>query len=232
MTGYRVADSMVSPEKKGYMLPMKIRGFKIRRFKTRGFSLIEMMIVLAITVIIATFTFISVQPALRDARVNAGYNLTLMTMRRSRQTAVDTRKTYIVTFVVPQTIQVWRQDAGSPLPAPVLINAYTLPYDIEFKNVAGIPNTATTTPDQFGTGAYPIDFDINVGGGAGTSIYFKPDGGAYDLAGNVNNGVLYIARPTELYSSRAITMFGLTGRIKGWRLNKNTTAGTSEWQPQ
>jgi hypothetical protein len=56
-------------------------------------------------------------------------------------------------------------------------------------------------------------------------ISFYPDGSAHDLAGNLNNGVVYIARPGDLYSSRAITLTGATGRIRGWRL----AGGAKNW---
>jgi hypothetical protein len=52
-------------------------------------------------------------------------------------------------------------------------------------------------------------------------IYFLPDGSGQDLNGNINNGVLYIARAGDLYSSHAITFWGATGRIRGWRLFQN-----------
>lgn len=205
----------------------------MRSSRMRGFSLLEMAIVLAIMIIVSSITFLSLQPALKDSHVNSAYNLTLMTMRQARQTAVDSRKTYIVTFVAPQTIQVWRQNGAIPpaaAPPPVLINTYVLPRDVNFSNVSGIPTTATTTPDGFGAGSFPVDFDVDYGGGV-TSVYFKPDGGAYDNLGRLNNGVLYLARPTELYSSRAITLYGLTSQLRGWRLYKNAVAGTSEWKP-
>jgi prepilin-type N-terminal cleavage/methylation domain-containing protein len=203
----------------------------MRSNKIRGFTLIEMMIALSMSFVISAFAIMSVQGALKDARVTTAYNQTLMTLRNTRQLAVDDRKTYFVTFALPQTMQVWRQDQGSPaLPPPVLLNAYQLPYDVKFDTEPGIPTTATTTPDGFGTALSPLDFDQGSGGG-GTTIYFKPDGGAYDLAGNVNNGVVYMAHPGDLYSSRAITLYGLSGRMRGWRLYKNTASGTSQWQP-
>jgi hypothetical protein len=39
-----------------------------------------------------------------------------------------------------------------------------------------------------------------------------------------------MAHPGDLYSSRAITLYGLSGRLRGWRLYKNTVSGTSQWQ--
>ena len=197
--------------------------------RMRGFTLIEMLTVLSISFVVTAFAVMNIQGALKDARVTTAYNQTLMAMRNTRQLAVDNRKTYILNFVAPQTIQVSRQDGGAPLPPPVLLNTYTLPWDVQFRTEPGIPTTATTTPDGFGTAIAALDLDQGSGGG-GTSIYFKPDGAAYDLAGNVNNGVIYMAHPGDLYSSRAITVFGLSGRLRGWRLYKNTTSGTSQWQ--
>jgi hypothetical protein len=69
-------------------------------------------------------------------------------------------------------------------------------------------------------------------GGGFNSIYFRPDGGGYDQLGRLNNGVLYLNRPSELYSSRAISMFGLTGQLHGWRLVRNQAAGTTSWTTQ
>ena len=56
--------------------------------------------------------------------------------------------------------------------------------------------------------------------------------GAYDQLGRVNNGVFYISRPGELLSSRAISLFGLTGQLHGWRLQKNQTTGITSWITQ
>jgi prepilin-type N-terminal cleavage/methylation domain-containing protein len=205
---------------KGHMLSSKMRGF----------TLIEMLTVLSISFIVTAFAVMNIQGALKDGRVTTAYNQTLMALRNTRQLSVDTRKTYIVTLIAPQTMQIWRQDQGAPaLPPPVLVNTYTLPWDVQFRTEPGIPTTLTTTPDGFGTAISALDLDQGSGGG-GTSIYFKPDGGGYDLAGNLNNGVIYMAHPGDLYSSRAITLYGLSGRLRGWRLYKNSVSGVSQWQ--
>jgi hypothetical protein len=62
-------------------------------------------------------------------------------------------------------------------------------------------------------------------------IYFQPDGSAQDANSNINNGVVYIARPGDLASSRAITLWGATGRLRGWRLYITGT-GTKAWRQQ
>jgi hypothetical protein len=70
-------------------------------------------------------------------------------------------------------------------------------------------------------GALAIDFDQGIAVGAKNVIFFYPDGSAADVAGNVNNGVVYITRPGDINNSRAITLWGATGRLRGWHIYKN-----------
>jgi hypothetical protein len=82
---------------------------------------------------------------------------------------------------------------------------------------AGFP---ASTPDGFGTGITAIDFESTATPGVPLNyVVFYPDGSAQDNLGNFNNGVIYITRPGDTrFSSRAITVWGATGRIRGWRL--------------
>jgi hypothetical protein len=143
-------------------------------------------------------------------------------------------KRYILLFTAPGTITVQRWDYSPPpavSPAPVTVASYTLPPDIQFAVQAGFPNPG---PDGFGTGATPIVFNACVvveGGNPCVVLY--PDGSAQDDAGNpgnYNNGVVYLTRPGDVYSSRAVNVWGATGRIRGWRLYKQ--AGVNKWVQQ
>lgn len=212
-------DAQISfPQQKGFMAFRRVCGF----------SVLELMIVVAITIITTAFALISVQPALKDSRVSNGYNVTLMAIRRAREAAIAERRVYMVSFTAPGTVSITQVVTGT-----VTFNT-TLPSDVTFDAEPGIPNTATTTPDGFGTGASSgaIDFDVNVGAGGANTIYFYPDGSARDVNNNINNGVLYIARPGDIRTSRAITVWGLTGRIRGWRIYQNASAGTYYWREQ
>ena len=185
------------------------------RRRMRGFSLLEMMAVLAIALIVSGIAVMSLQPALKASRVRNSYNIALAAMRQARDTAVAQRQVYYVTFsnaAVPNTITITQGGSG------VVLTTYTLPPDVQFNCVTGIPTGAGTTPDGFGAGATPIDFDQGVAGGTKNIVYFQPDGSAQDINSNLNNGVIYIARPSELYSSYAITVWGATGRVRGWRM--------------
>jgi len=200
--------------------------------KARGFSLLEMMVVVAIVMIVASITFISILPALRQTSVNQAYDTTLMTLRRYRSQAITQRRRYQVQFTAPGTLQVWYLGVAVPInPAPVLVQTLTIPPDIQFAVQAGMPNTAATVPDGFGVGGTAIDFDQGVGAGGQNYVLFMPDGSSQDILGNLNSGIVYLGRAGEIESMRAVTVFGSTGRIRGWRLNQ-VPAGGTVWTQQ
>ena len=200
-------------------------GLPHRRFSSEaGFTLLEATIVLAVMLISAAFGFLTLKPMMQSSKVATAYNATLGTIRRAHDEAAAERRVYVVTFdntVTPNTITISQNDTLAA--GGILQTTTTLPTDITFSTQTGIPTTtngACPTPDGFGTGNKAIDFDQGVGSGGATSIYFYPDGSAHDKAlnGYVNSGVVYMGRQSDLYSMRAITVWGTTGRIRGWRL--------------
>jgi type II secretory pathway pseudopilin PulG len=210
--------------------------------KERGFSLMEMAMVLAIAMIMMSITFISLQPALRDIHNNQAYDLVMMQIRSARERAISTREQYIVCFgssactgaaqplgaPTAQSIQIYEWPAGTALTSAVQISNLPLPNDIKFQVISGVPTGAT--PDGFGTASAALDFDQGVTGGIATQIMFMPDGSAHDTNGNLNSGVLYLARSSDLYSSRAVSVFASSGRLRGWRLVN--ISGTATWIQQ
>lgn len=201
----------------------------MRRHSMRGFSLIETMIVLVLILIVSAIAIISIKPGLQQAHVANGYNTTLAAIRQAHDYAIAQRQIYSVTFSnasVPNTITITQVGNGN------IVATYQLPSDVAFTNVSGIPTAANATPDGFGVGNYAIDFDQTFSNGTlslQTVIRFWPDGTGEDINQNLNNGVIYIAQPGQLLSSRAITVWGATGRIRGWRL-VGGGAGTVYWR--
>ncbi len=210
----------------------------------RGFSMLEMTIVVSIAVIVSGIAFVNIQGGLKDSRVNGAYDNALMQLRMARERAIEERKRYIVTFGTPapalaltplgapnaKSVQVYRWDAGNPSPAPIQISTIDLPIDVAFQAIAGLPTSAAAVPDGFGNGSKAIDFDQGVGPGGGNLVMFMPDGSAVDLLGNSNNGVLYLARNGDMSSTRAVTVFGTSGRIRGWGLT--FPGGIATWKQQ
>ena len=184
--------------------------------KNRGFSLLELMITIAIGLTMAGVTFIALMPLFKQNHVDAAYDTALSVIRTYRSQSITQSKRYIITFTAPGTITVQYWGVAVPVsPAPVTVATYTLPSDIEFAVQAGFPAAA---PDSFGSGGTAIDFDQGMGLGSQNYIMFMPDGSSQDNLGNYNSGVLYLTRPGDMYSSRAISVFGTTGRVRGWRL--------------
>ncbi len=193
----------------------------------RGFTLLEMIVTIAIALIMAGVTFIALMPMFKDNHVNAAYDTTLSVLRNYRNQSISQSKRYILTFTAPGTITVQYWGVGVPVsPAPVTVATFSLPPDIQFAVQAGFPAPA---PDGFGAGGTAIDFDQGMGVGSQNYIMFMPDGSSQDTLGNYNSGVLYLTRPGELYSSRAVSVFGTTGRVRGWRL---VNQGGDKWVQQ
>jgi prepilin-type N-terminal cleavage/methylation domain-containing protein len=191
-----------------------------------GFSMVELSVVVLIILILVAVALVNMVPTVQNSKANAGMELVLGEMRRAHERAIDERRIYRITFVAPNQIQL---DVGQVAnvastitgTTPRFVQAQqplTLPDGIQFICVGGIPTGAGVVPDGLGSGVNSIDFDL-ANGGAGTQIYFQPDGRALDGANRLNDGVIYLAQPGNLYSSRAVTLFGSTGRSKGWTLS-------------
>jgi len=193
----------------------------MRSRKIRGFSLIELMVVIALTLVVTAFSIMTIQPSLKQGHVTQAFNQTLMALRQARDFSIAQRQIYYVTLsnaAVPNTITITQGSTGT------VTTTYSLPSDVAFVAIPGIPVSQAafpTTPDLFGIGATAIDFDQGVAGGVKNVIYFYPDGSAEDVIGNVNNGVVYVAMPGFVNTSRAITLWGATGRLRAWHINKS-----------
>src|ERR1700685_3818725 len=66
--------------------------------KQTGFSLMELLIVISCSLIMAAVVDVSLQPLLMQQHVDDAYNTTLNSLRRARDLAAMDMRTYIVTF--------------------------------------------------------------------------------------------------------------------------------------
>ena len=209
----------------------------MRSNNEHGFSLLEMLITVSIILILAGVSFVALVPSTSQSHLESAYSTSLMTLRNTRYLAITQSHEYVVTFnpggYAAGTIEVQYQppQVAGVFPPLQLVQTVTIPSDVSFAVYAGYP---AATPDGFGSGAAALDFGyLPTGGGGGSNqVVFMPDGSARDLLGNYNSGVLYMTRPSasNMYSSKAITVWGATGRIRGWRLNQVT--GSPVWTQQ
>ncbi len=190
--------------------------------KSRGFSLLELLVTIAIGLTVASIATMAYMPVMKQQHLTNAYNQTLTALRRAHDQAAGDMRIYVVSFTAPGTITVTQ----NTISGPVLFTS-VLPSDVTFHVEPGVPSSPTvapTTPDGFGSAGYAIDFDQGVPPGGGTVVQFNPDGTATDANGNINNGVVYFGRVGDLYSCRAVTLWGATGRVRGWRLYKSGAA--------
>jgi type II secretory pathway pseudopilin PulG len=195
--------------------------------RNRGFSLLELLIAIAIGFTMTAVTVMTMMPLFKQSHVDTAYDTTLSVLRNYRNLSVTQSVRYIVYYTAPGTITVQRWNFASPVsPAPVTVATYNLPTDVQFAVQAGFPNPG---PDGFGTGSTAITVNSCALVGANCLIFY-PDGSAQDDLGNYNSGVIYMTRPSDMYSSRAVSIFGTTGRVRGWRLYNQ--GGTNKWVQQ
>lgn len=192
------------------------------------------MITISIFLILSGVSYMALRPLLYQSHVNAAYDTTLMVLRNTRNLAITQSHEYYVNFnpagFPAGTIQVQYQGPAVGGAAPPLqqVLTYSIPVDVSFAVQTGFPANA---PDSFGTGVSAIDFGQALAGEPMNYVVFMPDGSAQDSLGNFNSGVVYLSQTSGgLYASRAVTVWGATGRIRGWRLNQQ--AGGPIWVQQ
>jgi prepilin-type N-terminal cleavage/methylation domain-containing protein len=120
--------------------------------KTKGYSLLEMIITVSIALILAGVTFISFQPMMNQGHTNSAYDTTLMALRNTRNLAITQSHEYYVNFHpsagFPGTIQVQYQPptvgAGAAPPAGASDHLHH-PLGCEVCRPGGIPRQLRRT---------------------------------------------------------------------------------------
>jgi len=196
----------------------------------RGYSALEVTVTLMILLIVASVAVFTLGNSLPAMHTNTGLQTTVQVLRQARQTAIDQRRTIVVTFNAPAgaTHSITVQEMVGGVIIPAALKQVPLPSDVQFFADPKLPKPPNT-PDGFGNGTVAIDFEDAVSATPGTQVFFLPDGSAQSAAGNLENGVVYIEKSGYWQLSRAVSVFGGTGKIRGWRLQQ-ISAGVWTWQ--
>ena len=200
-----------------------------------GTSVLELLVVVSLILVLARFAVLGLQSATKSARNQTALTTLVEQIRTARQFAIDNRMVYVITFcgtvggcklqsvaanVAINTISIESKTSAGTYG---FVSTAIFPSDMAF-NIPGV----AATPDSFGKGTVAMEFDCPGGNGAcpavpANYIWFYPDGTGRDGVGNINNAVIYVSRGAEASSYRAVTLYGSTGRIKGWSLSGGTT---------
>lgn len=180
------------------------------RDRQTGFSMLEVTMVMAISLIILAMSVIKLQPLWQQVQANSALQQIKETLREGRELAISQRRTIVVQFSAGNTIKFFQvtEPANTVSTTPFL--TLPLPGLAQFLTFTG----EIDTPDGFGI---PTTGGIEFGGNPGTptaGVEFQSDGTFTDGNGNPINGTIFLGLPNVPTSARAITILGNTGRIK------------------
>jgi len=171
----------------------------------QGFSLVEVLIVIALMFIVAAMAIFRIQGALPGIRASAAMNQVMAIVRSGRELSIAHRRNIQLVFVGNNQIQLQRIDL--PLGAgTTLLQQMIFENNVEFVIMPGVNDT----PDGFGN-ASALDF-----GGSPTLMWLS-DGTFVDANGQPLNGTMYFGLNGQIATQRAVTILGSTGRVRGYK---------------
>lgn len=189
----------------------------------RGFSLIELMVVVSIVLIVSAIAVTSLRPNLEQARVDAAMREVISTFRQAREFAIANRRYVQVTFPANNQIRVTQMNTLTPGAGAVntVLTTVTLAPPLVF-NLDGMPVTPDDAPPNGCGTLAPIVFECIANGPVGGMI-FQSDGELLDgFTFLPINGTVFMGMPGEQSTARAATILGTTGRVRGWKSNGAT----------
>jgi prepilin-type N-terminal cleavage/methylation domain-containing protein len=202
---------------------------KLRRIHSqRGFSLIEVLIVVAIASILMAAAILGTKNTLAAYKADAAANVVTSQLRTARQLAISQRRWVQVWFdsaiAAPDYaphVRYWVDNTGTGGPAQPIVSL-PLTSRTQFTLFAGLPDT----PMGFGNAS--AVYIGGVGGGPPT-MYFGPTG-TFTSAKSTSaliNGTIFVGIPGQTLTARAVTILGGTGRVRTYTWN-GTSIGWRE----
>ncbi|HKN76618.1 MAG TPA: prepilin-type N-terminal cleavage/methylation domain-containing protein [Candidatus Acidoferrum sp.] len=214
---------------------------RIGKRAEQGFSLVELLIIIAMVMIVASMAVMSTRSSTYASKANDAMFEVITQLRTAREIAVTKRRNVLVTFTAPNEISLTVETLAGEAPAAVIAPVYLndgVPGGCTFMVYSGVPDT----PMGFGN-ATAINFAPATGGTAGLAVMFSTSGelvgstgaSGYNTVGNNNpvNASIFTAIAGQPNSVRAVTVMGTTGRVRSYSWTAGATGGTvANWQEE
>ena len=185
-----------------------MKSFLNRPVSERGFTLLEMMVVVSIMAIVGSMATASLVSTRKGLQGDGAMRLVMTQFNIARETAITQRRNIELQFVGGNWIRTIRHEA--PGITTTLLTSVALESNATFSQVTGAG--VGDTLDGFGTGT-----GQGVVFGLATSIQFTTDGTLIDGNGNPLNGTIFLSIANQPESARAVTVLGSTGRVRGYK---------------
>jgi prepilin-type N-terminal cleavage/methylation domain-containing protein len=172
-----------------------------------GFSLIELLIVVAIAVCAMSASILVMPNFIRDRKSDSAMTEVVAVMRQAKDLAVADRRDMEIRFVPPNEIQIWRWEVPTSS-GKTQVRSVRIENSMQFCVMAGVPDT----PDGFGNAA-AVDFD------SAATLVFRTEGMFTDANANLDpiSGTVFLGVPNQQLTARAVTVFGPTALIRSYR---------------
>jgi prepilin-type N-terminal cleavage/methylation domain-containing protein len=169
-----------------------------------GFTLAEMLVVVALLAIGSAIAIPITMQSVKRGKNDSALTVVQTFLDSAHDKAVSERRNFEITFPAVNKIRVQRVEVPSGLKTTV--DELQLEAGQEFYRFSGMPDT----PDAFG-GATATQFS------GPAPVMFTSDGSLIDSAGDVTNGTVFVGKPGQPDTARAVTVYGITGLLRSYK---------------
>ena len=184
-----------------------------RRTSESGYSLIEMMVVVGVSGVLAGMAVFQVGSARAGMNGDAALRAVMAQMNQARETSITQRRNMRMAFELGNRVQIIREEIN-PVPPMTATTVVSTTY---FEgNVQYVKLVTADTPDTFGNSS-TTGVNLPTATGTPPEVKFSPEGKFLNQDGASVNGTIFIGMVNQPLSARAITIMGSTGRIRAYR---------------
>lgn len=174
-----------------------------------GFSMVELLVVVALIATVSGMAAMAMPRMVRQNRADGEMKRVISELRRARDVAISQRRNVLVEFPAVNQIRIVRQDVtNGAVSGTTALETVTMEGGLTYQPFTALGDT----PDGFGrTSAQSF--------GTATARMFTSEGTFVDQTGDPVNGTITVGIYGDNLTARAITVFGATALIRGYRWN-------------
>jgi Tfp pilus assembly protein FimT len=168
----------------------------------------ELLIICAIAGVAMTFALAGIGNAKMSYRARSAVSTLKEQLTTAREMAVSQQRDVKIEFIAPNRITLTRIEKPS---GTTTVRDALLEGGMGFVRYAALD----PTPDAWGG-------DEAVAFGETVELRFRSDGALVDEENNYVNGRIFVGWGTDVTSAGFVSVFGATGRVRGYRVEGNT----------